>query len=315
MPETPSRTIRPTANVDGVVTPLEEARVPVLDRGFLYGDSVYEVFRTYDGVPLFGREHFERMETSARMIHMPIAQSRDELTAEIRRTVAAAGGGPSADGSGEVYVRWHVSRGVGPVDLFPDPTLRTSFMILVKAVPRWKPEHFEVGMRLAVTAVRRNSIEALSPNIKSGNYLNNILAVAEAASLGADDCLMLNAAGNVTEASNSNVFFVLEGRVVTPADSDGNLRGITGGALRKIGAAEGWPVHEEHIGAGELARVEEAFVTSATREVMPVAAIRLAGGEWRELPPGGGPTTRRIAAAYKAYVARYVAENAGARLW
>ncbi len=315
-----SVTVRPTANIDGVVTPLEDARIPVLDRGFLYGDSVYEVFRTYDGVPLFWREHFERMENSARLIHMPITQSRDELMAEIRRAVAAAGGGDSADGSGEVYVRWHVSRGVGPVDLYPDPNLKTSYMILVKGVPVWKQEHREVGMKLAVTTVRRNADNALSPNIKSGNYLNNILGLAEAVELGADDCLMLNATGYATEASNSNTFFVIDGRVVTPADSDGNLRGITGAALRKIGAKAGWPVHEEHVSVEDLARVEEAFVTSATREVMPVAAIRLPGstgadGNWRELPPGGGPTTRKIAQAYKDYVAEYVAENAAARLW
>ncbi len=330
MPVATPVTVRPTANIDGAIAPLEEARIPVLDRGFLYGDSVYEVFRTYDGVPLFWREHFDRMENSARLIHMPIAQSRDELMSEIRRAVAQSrepqsrktvpGGASTEDGSGEVYVRWHVSRGVGPVDLYPDPNLKTSFMILVKPVPVWKKEHREVGMRLAVTSVRRNADNALSPNIKSGNYLNNILGLAEAVELGADDCLMLNAAGYATEASNSNTFFVIDGRVVTPADSDGNLRGITGAALRKIGAAAGWPIHEEHVSVADLARVEEAFVTSATREVMPVSAIRLPNGPdregtWRELPAGGGPTTRQIAQAYKVYVVEYVAENAAARLW
>lgn len=315
MSAAPAVVVRPTANVDGVLSPLEEAWIPVLDRGFLYGDSVYEVFRTYDGVPLFWREHFERMENSARLIHMPIAQTRDELMAEIRRCVAEAGGGPSADGSGEVYVRWHLSRGVGPVDLYPDPNLRTSFMILVKPVPQWKPEHYATGLRLAVTEVRRNAADALSPKIKSGNYLNNILGLAESVERGADDCLMLNAAGHVTEASNSNVFFVTEGRVQTPADSAGNLRGITGAALRGLGEAGGWPVEEVHLTVGDLARIEEAFVTSATREVMPVAAIRLPSGDWHELPAGGGPMTRKIAAAYTDHVASYAAENADARLW
>ncbi|MEQ8850035.1 aminotransferase class IV [Botrimarina sp.] len=305
----------PTANVDGVLSPLDEARVPVTDRGFLYGDSVYEVFRTYDGVPLFWREHFERMENSARLIHMRISQSRDELMDEIRRTAAEAGAGPSADGSGEVYVRWHVSRGTGPIDLFPDPGLRTSYMILVKPVPKWKAEHYTTGLRLAVTGVRRNSPESLDPNIKSGNYLNNILGLAEAAELGADDCLMLSAQGHATEASNSNVFFVTGGRVHTPADSVGNLRGITGSALRAIGARDGWPVEERLIGLDELAQVDEAFVTSATREVMPVAAIRLPSGQWKQLPDGGGPMTRKIAQAYKSHVERYVADNADARLW
>lgn len=315
MSTTTTPLVRPTANVNGVLSPLDEATIPVADRGFLYGDSVYEVFRTYDGVPLFWEEHFDRMEQSARLIHMPIAQSRDELLAEIRRAVAEAGGGPTEDGSGEVYVRWHLSRGVGPIDLYPDPKLRTSFMILVKPVPQWKQEHFDVGLRLAVTEVRRNSTDALSPNIKSGNYLNNILGLAEAVEQGADDCLMLNAAGHVTESSNSNVFFVREGRVQTPADAVGNLRGITGAALRKLGEQGGWPIEEVEISVEELASMDEAFVTSATREVMPVAAIRLPGGDWHELPAGGGPMTRKVAQAYKDHVQAYSEQHAAARLW
>ncbi|TWT42466.1 aminotransferase class IV [Botrimarina hoheduenensis] len=305
--------VTPTANVDGVLSSLAEARIPVLDRGFLYGDSVYEVFRTYDGVPLFWREHFDRLENSARLIHMPLSQSRDELMGEIRRTVAAALEG--LDKPTDVYVRWHVSRGVGPVDLFPDPQLRTSYMIMVKAVPTWNPLHYTTGLRVAVTGVRRNSVESLSPNIKSGNYLNNILAVADASKREADDCLMLNAAGHVTEASNSNVFFVLDGQVVTPDDESGNLRGITGAALRQFGQQQGWPITERKITQEDLLRVTEAFVTSATREVMPLAALRLEVGAWRDLPAGGGELTRKIAAAYKDHVAQYVAENQDARLW
>ncbi|MEO1497560.1 MAG: aminotransferase class IV [Planctomycetota bacterium] len=305
--------VTPTANVDGALSPLAEASIPVLDRGFLYGDSVYEVFRTYDGVPLYWREHFDRMANSARLIHMPVAQSVEDLMGEIRRTVAAAHDGHTE--RGEVYVRWHVSRGVGPVELYPDPSLRTSFMIMVKPVPSWNPDHYTTGLRVAVTDVRRNSVEALSPNIKSGNYLNNILAVADASTRGADDCLMLNAQGHVTESSNSNVFFVLDDRLVTPDDASGNLRGITGVALRKLGDEGGWPIHEEPVAGEDLARVTEAFVTSATREVMPIAAIRLADGEWRDLPGGGGPLTRKVSAAYTACVARYTAENQDAKLW
>lgn len=307
--------IQPTANVDGKLSPLDQATIPVLDRGFLYGDSVYEVFRTYDGVPLFWLEHLERLENSARLIHMPLSQSRSELMAEIRRAVKQAGGGPSEDGSGEVYVRFHLSRGVGPVDLYPDPQLKTSFMIIVKPVPTWKPEHYETGLRLAVTEVRRNATDALSPNIKSGNYLNNILGLAEAVENGADDCLMLNSAGEVTESSNSNVFFVIDGKVVTPADECGNLRGITGSMLRRIGEQNGWPIEDRSLMADDLTRVEEAFVTSATREVMPVAAIRLPSGDWRELPAGGGELTRQAAAAYTRFVGQYTTENSQARLW
>jgi branched-chain amino acid aminotransferase len=298
------------ANVNGQITPLEDARISVLDRGFLYGDSVYEVFRTYGGVPLFCHEHFDRMENSARLMHMTISQSREELLEEMRRTIVAADVPEGQD----VYVRWHVTRGTGALDLVPSRDLKTSYVIIVKDVPPWNPEFYSHGMRLAVTGTRRNPVEALSPDIKSGNYLNNILGVAEAVELGADDCLMLNPAGVVTEASNSNVFFVIDNRLVTASAESGVLRGITKAAIQRLSADEGVSVHETTIPATDLPRAAECFVTSATREVMPVAALRLESGDWREFPPGGGEVTHRVAEAYKDYVNRYVHENAGLRL-
>jgi len=298
------------ANVDGLITPLEEARISVLDRGFLYGDSVYEVFRTYAGVPLFCHEHFDRLENSARLVHMRISQSREEILQQMRQTVARAGV-PQGE---EVYVRWHITRGAGAIDLIPMPDVRTSFVIIVKEVPRWNPEFYSRGMRLAVTRVRRNPIESLSPDIKSGNYLNNILGVAEAVERGADDCLMLNPAGNVTEASNSNVFFVIDKRLKTPGADSGILRGITKAAVAQAAADHAIQLEEATIPAADLHRATECFVTSATREVMPVAALRTESGEWREFPPGGGEVTRQVAKAYKQAVARYVQDHLDLRL-
>jgi branched-chain amino acid aminotransferase len=198
--------------------------------------------------------------------------------------------------------------------LVPSSELRSSYVIIVKEVPRWNPEFYSIGMRLAVTRVRRNPVEALSPDIKSGNYLNNILAVTEAVKLEADDCLMLNPAGIVTEASNSNAFFVIDDRLVTPSFASGVLRGITKAAIAQLGAAQGFALHETEVSTSELSRATECFVTSATREVMPVAALRLENGKWREFPPGGGPVTHRVAKAYKGFVARYVSEHADLRL-
>ncbi|MEX2307703.1 MAG: aminotransferase class IV [Pirellulales bacterium] len=294
------------ANVNGQITPLEDARISVLDRGFLYGDSVYEVFRTYSGVPMFCHEHFDRMENSARLVHMTISQSRAELLDQMRRTAAAT----RVPAGEDIYVRWHVTRGTGALDLVPARDLKTSYVIIVKEVPRWNPEFYSHGMRLAVTPTRRNPVEALSPDIKSGNYLNNILGVAEAVELGGDDCLMLNPAGVVTEASNSNVFFVINDRLVTPNAQSGILRGITKAAVQRAGAEDGFTVHESTIPASDLTQATECFVTSATREVMPVAALRLESGQWHEFPPGGGQVTRRVATAYRDYVGRYVREHA-----
>src|SRR6476620_8647094 len=130
------------ANVNGEITPLEEARISILDRGFLYGDSVYEVFRTYDGVPLFCDEHFERMDNSARLIHMKISQSREEMLDEMRRTATAANIPKSTD----IYIRGHVTRGTGALDLVPARDLVSSFAIILKEVPKWKPEFYSHGM-------------------------------------------------------------------------------------------------------------------------------------------------------------------------
>ncbi len=299
------------ANVNGEITPLEQARISILDRGFLYGDSVYEVFRTYDGVPLFCDEHFARMENSARQIQLTIAQSQDAMLSEMRRTAQAA----NIPAGQDIYVRWHVTRGTGALDLVPARDLVSSFVIILKEVPRWNPEFYVRGTTLAVTRVRRNPIEALSPDIKSGNYLNNILGVSEAIEVGAHDCLMLNPAGMVTEASNSNVFFVIDGALVTPSFESGILRGITKAAIVQLCAELRLTLREVALPASDLSSASECFVTSATREVMPVASLRLEDGSWREFPAGGGTVTRQIAAAYKELVARYVAQNAQLRLY
>ncbi|MEM9352329.1 MAG: aminotransferase class IV [Planctomycetota bacterium] len=306
-----AQSLRPMANVDGAISPLEEASVSVLDRGFLYGDSIYEVFRTYSGVPLFCHEHMDRMENSAALIHMTLGQTREEILGEIRRTIEAAEP-PSGE---DVYVRWHVTRGGGPVDLVPQPDAETRLVVLVKPVPKWNPEHYSHGMRVAVTSVRRNAADALNPDIKSGNYLNNILAVSEAIELGADDCVMLNAAGHVTEASTSNVFFVLDGELVTPSPASGILRGITKWAIEQMSEREGFPVGARELSVDDLADVSECFVTSSTREVMPVASLMLSRERSLDLPGGGGPVTRRVAAAYKAAVDEYVDANAALRLF
>ena len=132
----------------------------------------------------------------------------------------------------------------------PAADLKSTFVIILKEVPKWKPEFYSRGMTLAVTQVRRNPVEALSPDIKSGNYLNNILGVAEAVDIGADDCLMLNPDGIVTEASNSNVLFVIDGKLVTPNVESGVLRGITKAAIAKIQRGE-WIYARRARGGGE----------------------------------------------------------------
>ena len=293
-------------NVDGLITPTADARVPVLDRGFLYGDSIYEVFRTYDGVPLFYDEHWVRLQNSASLIRLEIGRSLAELTDAIRATIDATGAPRSRT---DVYVRYMITRGEGPVDLFPSPGLKTRYVIIVRAVPNWGAESYARGVRLSVAQTLRNPTRALDPNIKGGNYLNNVLGVMDARAAGADDCIMLNEAGFVTEASNSNLFFVIGGRLVTPSQAAANLRGLTKAAIHEACKARGLESAEDEIGAADLPRATECFLSSATREVMPVVSVRQLDGSVIRFPEGGGPITRRAAAYYKEYVADYVREH------
>ncbi len=291
-------------NVDGVITVMADATIPVMDRGFLYGDSVYEVFRTYKGVPVFMSDHFERLENSAALINMTISQSREELIQEIRRTVRATGVNSKED----IYVRYQVTRGVGPVDLYPDPDLETRYVIIVSTLPSRKPEYYSRGMDMAVPSVRRNPENALDPNIKGGNYLNNILAITEARQLGADDCIILNREGFVTEAANSNVWFVINGQLTTPAT--GNLKGLTKMHIHRALKEAGVSSQETDIHANELYDATECFVTSATRDVMPCASLRLEEGKVLQFPSGGGEITRQVQAVFLTYLEEYAAAHA-----
>jgi len=295
------------ANVDGVISRTADAQIPVMDRGFLYGDSIYEVFRTYGGVPLFYDEHWARFENSASLIHMQLGLTKKQMTQEIRQTVLMTN---AAERGRDVYVRYMMTRGEGPVDLYPSPELVARYVILVDELRDWRAELYSQGVRLAIPDVLRNPPSALDPNIKGGNYLNNILGIIQARALGADDCVMLNDAGLVTESSNSNVFFVIDDKIVTPAETAGNLRGLTKVAVLEACREQGVPTMERDIAVDELVEATECFITSATREVMPVIGLRLLDGKQLDFPEGGGRQTRRVAECYKARLQAYVGDHA-----
>jgi branched-chain amino acid aminotransferase len=296
----------PTASIDGVVTPLADARIPVMDRGFLYGDSIYEVFRTYRGVPLFFDEHWERFENSARLIHLDLGDLRPAITRDIKSAIAAS---HAPELGRDVYVRYVATRGEGPLDLLPRAGLSVRRVVIVKDVPQWNPMHYTEGATVAIVGTRRNAHDALDPNIKGGNYLNNVLGVIEASALGADDCLMLNDSGLVTEASNSNVFFVIDGRLATPSQKAANLRGLTKTAIHTACRRNGIDSVETEISEADAMRATECFLSSATREVMPVVALIREDGSRHEFPRGGGELTRKVAGLYRAAVDDYVSAH------
>jgi branched-chain amino acid aminotransferase len=236
---------------------------------------------------------------------MKLSQTRAMLTEEIKRTVKEAGPKKGED----IFIRYAVTRGEGPLDLDPATAPKTSYVILVKELPVWKPELYADGLTLAVPPTLRNSPLALDPNIKSGNYLNNILAVAEAREMGAHDAFLLSLDGKLTEASNSNVTLVIDGELHSPLHepktSTGNLRGITRTLVAEIAERAGIRYQERAIYPKDVELAQECFVSSATREVMPVKWILLPGGKRVGFPAGGGAATNRLREAYSRYVADY----------
>jgi branched-chain amino acid aminotransferase len=303
-----------TASVNGKITALAEATVPVLDRGFQYGDSVYEVTRTYGGVPFLLDEHFERLENSARLSKIKLSRTRSESLEEIKRAVTAAK--PLA--GEDVFVRFIVSRGVGALDLDPATAGPNTFVVIVKPIPPWKKDFYDKGMILFIPTIRRNSPRTLDPNIKCGNYLNNILAVAEAKEQGADDALCLSVDDKLTEASNSNVLFVSGSKVLTPLhepETDtGNLRGITRTLLQSLCKEAGIVYEERPLRERDLEKMDECFVTSATREIMPVREIRSSSGPRHRFTEGGGATTKKLQELYGQYIEKYKSSH-NAEAW
>jgi branched-subunit amino acid aminotransferase/4-amino-4-deoxychorismate lyase len=290
------------ANTNGRLHSASEPSLSPLDRGFLYGDAIYEVWRTYEGVVFAWEEHGERLGRSAAALGLVLPWTADDLWREVARTAAAyrvAVGRP-----GELYVRLQVSRGGGPIGLDVALADRPTFVILVQACPENSAQALAGGIALATAAaLRRNPIESLSPAWKTGNYLNNVLGLREARARGADDVVMLNLRGEVTEASTSNLAFVRGGEVFTPPLEAGILEGITRAmVLRRVAPAIGLRVREQVLRPGDLAGMEECFLLSTTKEVLPVRLI-----DGHRFAVGPASVTRRVRRAYLEHVRAAVA--------
>ncbi len=286
-------------NVEGRLVPPEQAVVPVLDRGFLYGDSVYEVVRTYGGRPFEMERHLRRMERTAERIGLSLPP-REHIVSELSRTLAAAQ-------NAESYARIIVTRGEGQFGLgahLAEGLHR--LVILVRPLTPPDEQVYARGMTMAIARTRRNPPQALDPALKTGNYLNNILALREAHDAGADDAILLDLRGQVTEATTSNVFFVQRGVLVTPPLALGMLEGVTRAVASEVARGEEILVREEPHGPEALAAADEVFVTSTLREVMPVTALVFleSSGEQRRAVADGkpGPMAQRLRAAFRRYV-------------
>lgn len=270
-------------HVGGRVCLPEEAKVSVFDRGFLYGDSVYETIATAHGRLFALEEHLTRLERSAERIGL-CPPPRAEMERAIAETVAAAG-------NRESRVRIMITRGAGKLDL--DPASADDPQLLVFAFPLNppSPEMYARGVSVAIVSMTRNSPQAIDPSVKSGNYLNNVLAVGEARRRsGAYEAILCAADGSVAEGASSNVFVVDGGAVLTPPLAVGILDGITRAKVLELCRANRFAVREERISPDQLRGAAEVFITSSTRSILPVTRVddRTIG---KGLP---GPVTRRL---------------------
>lgn len=273
--------------IDGRVVEADDARVSVFDRGFLYGDSVFEVFRTYGGVPFAERAHLERLKRSADRLLIPVPVSLDVLSSEVRATLDAAG-------EGEWYVRVVITRGIGPLTYDLTTAMTPLRVILAVPVSPPPPERYERGIGVTLLEASRPTDDERASGAKASNYLANLLAVHEAKKEGAEEALMIGRRGQILEGASSNIFVVKDGRVRTPEPQPGILVGITRAVILKAAAEAGIEVEEGEVQPEDLYRCDEAFITSSIREVMPVVSA-----DGRSIGSGTpGPITKRLHEAY-----------------
>lgn len=278
--------------LDGALVPAREAKISVYDHGFLYGDGVFEGLRVYNRRVFRLDAHLERLYRSAKAIWLEPPFDQATMKAAIQSTVAA-------NRLENGYIRAIFSRGVGDLGLDPRKCSKSTTVIIADAIQLYPSEVYEEGMECITVATRRNRPDVLSPQIKSLNYLNNIMAKIESIRAGVPECIMLNDAGMVAECSADNIFIVhqdLRGRseLRTPPISAGALEGITRDAVMELAEGLSIPVVEKNLTLFDLYNAREAFLTGSGAEVVPLTKL-----DMRSIGDGKpGPVTKQLIEAY-----------------
>jgi branched-chain amino acid aminotransferase len=301
-------------NVNGVISAAAAAVIPVYDHGFLYGEGVYEVFRTYHGVPFLFDRHQARLRASAARLHLPVpftdAEIEQRALATMRRAGlaspdSAASAGPSASGGAstggspppeEAYVRIVLTRGVGDITYDPAACAQPSLVIIAKPLPPTPAADYDDGVKVVIVEeVIRNHPDSVSPLIKSNNLLNNALGMQQAIRAGAAEGIFRNYRGELSECAQSNLFIVSRGIVRTPPLDAGLLAGITRAFTIEVGTAAGIRCEEAALFDRDLFAADEAFFTSTTKEIVPIVRV----GD-RSIGDGRvGAITKKLLAEYR----------------
>ena len=272
-----------TIFINDRLVPEAEARISVFDHGLLYGDGVFEGLRSYAGRVFRLDAHLDRLWASARAICLEIPLAKEAMARAVIDTLAA---NDLKDG----YIRLIVTRGAGTLGLDPNRCSNPQVIIIADTISLYPQEFYDQGLRIVTAATQRIQPAALSPRIKSLNYLNNIMAKLEGLRAGCVEALMLNHKGEVAECTGDNVFVVRSGRLLTPPPDAGILEGITRNAVMELAHAAGIDCREATLTRHDLYTADECFLTGTAAEVIPVVDI-----DGRAIGSGvPGPVTSRL---------------------
>ncbi len=278
--------------LDGAYLPKEEAKISVFDHGLLYGDGVFEGIRAYNGRIFRLDEHLDRLYDSAKTIDLKVPIAKAEMGDAIREVLRR-------NDLRDAYIRPIVTRGIGDLGLDPRKCPKPTVIIVAVEWGAMYGDLYEKGLTGVTVSIRRNPAEALPPNVKSLNYLNNILAKIEANYKGGDEAIFFDTNGYLAEGSGDNLFVVKNGEIVTPPTLN-NLRGVTRLVALECAADLGITVVERNMGYFDLYTADEVFVTGTAAEVGPIVVI-----DGRTIGSGRpGPVTRQLMSAFKAATTR-----------
>jgi branched-chain amino acid aminotransferase len=274
--------------IDGQFYDKENAKISVFDHGLLYGDGVFEGIRFYNGRVFRLEEHIDRLFDSARAIALNIGMDK---SAVIEATLETIRQNKLQDG----YIRLVVTRGVGDLGLNPMLCPKASIFVIASKITLYSADKYENGLDVVTCATRRIPHGALSPMVKSLNYLNNVMAKIEAQNAGAGEGLMLNEQGFVSECTGDNIFIIKNGVITTPPISSGALAGVTRSVVFDLAAEFGIPIHEPMMTRYDIFTADECFLTGTAAEIIP--AVKL---DTRPIGDGKpGPITRRLITRFR----------------
>ena len=274
--------------IDGKYYSKDDAKISVFDHGLLYGDGVFEGIRMYNGRIFRLEDHLDRLYDSARTIDLCIPLTKEEMAEAMKETIRR-------NNLKNGYIRPIVTRGIGDLGLCPTKCPKATVIIIAVEWGAMYGDLYEKGLRAVTVSIRRNPACALPPNVKSLNYLNNILAKIEANCKGGDEAIMFDMAGHISEGSGDNIFIVKNGIIYTPPTLN-NLKGITRLVVLELARQLGLTLNESNIGYFDLYTADEVFVTGTAAEVAPIVYI-----DGRSIGSGKpGPVTRQLMAAFRA---------------